>query len=150
MAKKPQTFYQSKTKETGIPPKPKKLGLLPKELMKSKVIPWTLVHHNAPKGLDSLYGTVRVYLSPNQKTIEVQTNNEGLNNQDYSDWSAWIIRIQYGKDGWQIKKDNYTPSARHIYEELFETDEKMKIEDIHYSIVTYAISKKDQYLMNLN
>lgn len=121
--------------------------------MKSKPTPWTLVHHDAPKGLDSLYGTVRIYLSPDQKTIEIQVNSEGLNSQDYSTWSAWIIRVRYGKDGWQIKKDKYTSSARHIYEELFriniDVTEKIKIENIHYSIVTYAISKKDQYLMSL-
>ena len=116
--------------------------------MKPKPIPWTLVYHNAPKGLDTLFGTIRVYLSPDQKTIEIQVNSDGLNSGDYSSWSAWIIRIQYAKNGWQIKNDNYKPSARHIHEELFKIDEEMKIEDIHYSIVTYAISKKDQYLMN--
>jgi len=121
--------------------------------MTQKPIPWTLVHSDAPKGLDSLFGTVRVYLSPDQQTIEIQVNSQGLNSILDFGWYAWIIRVQYEKKGWGIKKDGYAISAKKLYQELFEIPEdvvgNMDLADIHYSITTYAIMKKDTYLMGL-
>jgi len=121
--------------------------------MKQKPIPWTLVHSDAPKDLNNLFGTVRVYLSPDQQTIEIQVNSQGLNNVLNFNWYAWIIRVQYGKKGWEIKKDGYAISAKNLYQELFEVPEdvvdEIDLADIHYSITTYAIMKKDTYLMGL-
>lgn len=119
--------------------------------MKKQPAPWTLVYHNAPKGFDSLFGTERVFLSPDQKTIEMQVNQDKFNHSLDFGWQAWIIRVQYGEKGWQIKQDGYTDTAKYLYQELFKVPENvvedMELKDIHYSIVTYAVQKKDLYLL---
>lgn len=122
--------------------------------MNQKPIPWTLVYHNAPKGLSSLYGTQRVFVSPDAKTIEIQTNHKGFNTEFPYDWRAWIIRVQFTEDlGWHIKKDSYAENAKHIYSELWDKNLNdildIEIEKINYHITTYAIIKKEQYFMNL-
>ena len=118
----------------------------------SKPIPWTLVYSDAPKGLGSLMGSVRVFLSPDQKTIELQVNANGFTNSPYLNWEAWIIRFQYDpKKGWQVKEDQYTNSIEEVYREFhhLSADDDISCIDIAYTLTTYAIQKKDQYLLEL-
>ncbi|MXV74839.1 hypothetical protein F4Z99_11235, partial [Candidatus Poribacteria bacterium] len=111
--------------------------------MKQKPIPWTLVYTDAPKGLDSLFGTVRVYLSPDQETIEIQTNSKGINSNWEFGWRAWITRVEYDpKKGWQLKQDRYARFAENVYRELFDIPEGTDLsdKDIGYTLTTYAIT----------
>ena len=121
--------------------------------MKQKPIPWTLVYSNAPKGLDSLFGTVRVYLSPDQETIEIQTNSKGIRSQSLEyEWSAWITQVEYDpKKGWQLKQNRYARFAENVYRELFDIPEETDLsdKDIGYTLTTYAITKKDIHLIDL-
>ena len=104
--------------------------------MKRDTTPWTLIYSNTPK--DNLDNTIRLFLSPDKKTIEMQVN-------------SWIVRIENTQKGWQIKQDSYTKNAQNLYRDLHQINKNINLSNINidHNLTLFAVGKKDRYLMQL-